>query len=323
MSTALPGPPPVALDSTNSRAHRQQIAKSVNALIKKVFDNNTSTTQTIADLTQTVTDNNNTLSANLTSEAGVRASADGALGASITTINAALNGYTGSNAVATAVSSLSASVGNVSNTIGGAYSPSNTVASALTSLSTTVGGNSSSISTLLTTVGGYSSMWALQLDANGNVIGRIEMSGSGATSTFSVHANNFEVYNGSSSTPAFAISGGVAQLNVPLQTAAVATSHIQSNAVTNLVAAENGSGDVSITITTSGGPILVAGLISDVHTGDNYTITRNGTSVSGWSTSDLTPIHFVDNPGAGTWTYATSTGFGTAGASLSALEILR
>lgn len=314
--TMLPGPQPIATDSSNSRLHRQQIAAATNALIKKVFDNNTSTTQQIASLTQTVTNNNTTLTASLSSEAGIRASADSALGSSITSINAALSGYTGANAVANAVSSLNASISTTNGNV-------SALSSSLTTLSTAVGNNTASISTLSSSVSGIQAMWGLQLDINGNIIGRVELSGSGATSTFSVNASNFEVFDGSGSTPAFQITGGVAYLNVPLFTNAVATSTIQNNAVTSDPSNSYGSFSVgvpggstnfaNISVTSAGGPIIVTVSGSGTFSNGgqaNYSLIRNDTGAVidtfSWTGGGTNPWQLMGTVivAAGTYTFS-------------------
>lgn len=275
----LPGAPPVPTDSTNERQHRQQIAQCLNSLNKKVFESDGTIKQSIVDLTTTVTSGDATLSAAISSEASVRASADSAQVTLITTetanrtsadstLNSAITTEStarvnGDSANATAISTETANRTTADNTISASVTTEatarvngdNALSSSLTTVSTTVSGHTASISTLSSSVSGLNAQWGVSIDINGNVVGQVKLDGTASTSEFKVRADKFTVYDGvSSTTPAFQITGGVAYLNVPLKTNAVGTGNIAAAAVNgitlqavsggNLLNA-SGSGDTS------------------------------------------------------------------------------
>lgn len=287
---ALPGPPPVATDSTNSRQHRAQLAQALNSLNKHVFEADGTIKQSIVDLTTTVNNTHEDFTAAVNAEATVRASADSTLATNISTV------------------------------------------------STTVGSNSASITSLQSSVNGLNTQWGIELDSNGKIIGRVQLNGVGATSSFEVHANNFAIYDGSSTTPAFQISGGVAVLNVPLKTnsvgtsniqsSAVATGNIQANAVTqslqsltsSIVSAASWQDIGSSTFTLAQDSTVVLTPVAGTRSGSGaetytYRIVRNGSVLNPPGTS-LNPAQgqsFTDFAPAGTYTYETQIEASTPG----------
>jgi hypothetical protein len=111
-----------------------------------------------------------------------------------------------------------------------------TINSSISTLSSTVSGNTSSISTLSSTTstinGNLNAMYVIQastesngsVSAAGMVIGSNATSGSGAQSYVQFQADKFAIWNGSSSTAPFIVSGGVVYID---------DARIQNGAITN------------------------------------------------------------------------------------------
>lgn len=140
------------------------------------------------------------------------------------------------NAMATAIQEVAAIVGLNSASIlteAQARATEDTAsASLITSLQTTVGGHTTSITNLTSVQNGNQGSWVLQLDVDGNVIGQVRLDGSGATSAFTVTTTNFFIDQPGSPQPIFALSGGVAYLNVPLQAGSITAANIVTNSIT-------------------------------------------------------------------------------------------
>lgn len=152
-------------------------------------------------------------------------------------------------------------------------------ASALSSLSTTVAGNTSSITSLSTSISGIYSQWGVQIDTNGAMTSFVHLDGSAASSNFVIAAANLYFYDPTAgATAMFAITGGQAFFNCPLNTNlinvstiiandVVVTGHLQANAVTapsvvtgsasTMAQSPSFSVLVSNTITTDGGDVMV------------------------------------------------------------------
>lgn len=265
----LPGVPPVPLDSSNSRQHRQQLASALNALNKQTYDSDGTIRQTVVDLSTSVTEGDATLAASISSEASVRATADSAMASDITTLKATVNNpTTGVAATASALSTLSGTVSSQGSTISSQGSAITSLssrlsttngnvsanASAISGLNTTVTSQgsslsalSSSVSTLSTTVAGHTTtlsaygssisglqaQWGVKIDTDGTIIGAVQLNGVGSSSTFKVTASDFQIVETGSTTPAFEIVGGAAYLNVPLKTNAVGNGNITDNSTAN------------------------------------------------------------------------------------------
>lgn len=92
------------------------------------------------------------------------------------------------------------------------------IASDVLTLTTTVGTNTASISSLLASVDGIAARWGIAIDINGNIIGRVLLDGTGATSTFDVVADLFRIaqpgVSGGAVVPVFTIGNvnGVSKL---------------------------------------------------------------------------------------------------------------
>ena len=117
-------------------------------------------------------------------------------------------------------------------------------ASSVTSLTSTVNGNTSSISTLNTTTashtGDLNAMFVLQVatesngskSAAGMVVGSNASNGSGAQSYVQFQADKFAIWNGSSSTAPFIVSGGTVFIDsARIQDGAINTARIADAAI--------------------------------------------------------------------------------------------
>lgn len=108
------------------------------------------------------------------------------------------------------------------------------------------------------------------------------------------------------------------------------TGQLVANAVTNNTAASNNSGDTTLNVVCSGGPILILSMI-DAGSGTfgNFDLQRSGSSIlpigagTGIDAFSTATVLAIDNPGVGTFTYNTASSSGTARSVIAALELKR
>ena len=87
-------------------------------------------------------------------------------------------------------------------------------ASSLSSLTTTVGDHTTTLDTYGTSINGIESKWGVAINANGTITGRIQMDGTGETSTVEVLATSFKVKNSTTgSIIPFEVVGGNVYIN--------------------------------------------------------------------------------------------------------------
>ena len=120
-----------------------------------------------------------TAQASITTEASVRAAADGALATQISTISAAYQ---------LADTNLNASISNEATA---RANQDTTLATQISTVSTTVGNNTAAITQLTTTTDGYAGKWSLSFNANNRVVGAVTLNGTQTSSTFSILADKF------------------------------------------------------------------------------------------------------------------------------------
>ena len=215
---------------------------------------NSSRVSEITELEATLTNfsSSSTVTAALTAEQTARANADSALTTSINNLTATVNSNTSAisteqttranadTALAADITSLTSTVNSNTSAISSeATTRANAdtaLASDITNLTSTVNGNSSSITTLSTTTaninGDLNAMYVLQVSTESNgsvsaagmVIGSNAQGGSGAQSYVQFQADKFAIWNGSSATAPFIVSGG---------TVFIDSARIQDGAITN------------------------------------------------------------------------------------------
>jgi hypothetical protein len=140
-------------------------------LLESVNRNSSNISAVSADLT--------TAQAAITTEATVRAAADGALASQITTIEAAYQ---------LADTSLQAQITNEATA---RAAEDGVIATQISTVKTTVGENTTSIEQLTTSVDGYAGKWSLSLNTNGRVTGAITLSGTSSQSELAFLADKF------------------------------------------------------------------------------------------------------------------------------------
>lgn len=214
------------------------------------------------------------------------------------------------------------------------------IATSLSGLTTRVGANEASISTQATTVNGLQARYSFKLDVNGRVTGMV-FGADSSTSYVDWTTDAFRMFVPSlgTSVPVFsATSNGVTfnsnvQINGNLIVSGSITSgNLAQNSVTMPVSAFTASGVTipsntwttvqSVTMTTTGGPVLVAPFFQyEIADGSfellriQARVLRDGVEVFSLSSSALrassggalpTPVgfSFTDTPGAGAHTYA-------------------
>ena len=145
-------------------------------------------------------------------------------------------------------------------------------ATSLTNLTSTVNGNTSSISTLNTTTaninGDLNAMYVLQVttETNGSVssagmvIGSNASSGSGAQSYVQFRADKFAIWNGSSGTAPFIVSGGT----VFIDSARIQDGAITNARIANLAVEEGKIGNLAVTTGKIGDLAVTTAKIEDL-----------------------------------------------------------
>tara|TARA_R110002012_G_scaffold4956_2_gene22598 strand:+ start:4596 stop:6461 length:1866 start_codon:yes stop_codon:yes gene_type:complete len=161
-------------------------------------------------------------------------------------------------------------------------------ATSVTNLTSTVGTNTSSISTLNTTTashtGDLNAMFVLQVatesngskSAAGMVVGSNASNGSGAQSYVQFQADKFAIWNGSSSTAPFIVSGGTVFIdNARIQDGAITTARINNAAVSTAKI-----GDAQITTAKIANLQVTNALIADATIQDAKIVSLNATKIS-------------------------------------------
>jgi hypothetical protein len=210
----------------------------------------------LSALTSTVAGN----TAAISTEASTRASADSALSSSISALTSTVAGNTAAisseaSTRAAADSALSSSISALTATVSGntaaitaeataRAAADSTFTSQISTLTSDYGGLSATVSTQASTLSGISgalsASWGVTVDVNGRVAGlKLQTVGGAGTTTsyFDVTADKFRVFNGTSDTPVFEVSGG----NLYVSGQKVRTESIVANAVSNLQAQVNDS----------------------------------------------------------------------------------
>ena len=236
----------VSTNSTNIATAQSDIVTLTTA--------NSSRVSEITELEATLTgfSSSSTVTAAITAEQTARANADSSLATDITNLTATVNSNTSAisteqttranadSALATDITNLTSTVNSNTSAISSEATTRANADSALatdiTNLTSTVGGNSSSITTLNTTTaninGDLNAMYVLQVSTESNgsvsaagmVIGSNANNGSGAQSYVQFQADKFAIWNGSSATAPFIVSGG---------TVFIDSARIQDGAITN------------------------------------------------------------------------------------------
>jgi len=122
---------------------------------------------------------------------------------------------------------------------------------------TRIDSNTTNISQLFSSTNGIAAMWGVQIDTNGKVIGRVQLNGSGGTSSFDVLATSFTVSMPGYSSPIFEVGnvGGTPKITMRADV-------IQDNSVTdgkvanvnlNAPTFASGSTSASVTVALRGG----------------------------------------------------------------------
>ncbi len=161
-------------------------------------------------------------------------------------------------------------------------------ATSVTNLTSTVGTNTSSISTLNTTTashtGDLNAMFVLQVatesngskSAAGMVIGSNASNGSGAQSYVQFQADKFAIWNGSSSTAPFIVSGGTVFIDsARIQDGAINTARIANAAIQTAKI-----GDAQITTAKIANLQVTNALIADATIQDAKIVSLNATKIS-------------------------------------------
>jgi hypothetical protein len=297
-----------------------------------------------------------------------------AFASDIETLQAALSGYTGSGAVASAFTATNANVttnaGNISAntsditelqaTLTG-YSSGSTVASAISSLSAAVssqGGditaNADAITALTATQGNFSASGLFRVGVETTMSGAqstiglsVAATGGGASKSASLFLNamsdgtsqivavadKFIVTDGTHTGTPFLFDGstlyvssaviptitsdkldvGVINVSSLIADDVIVTGHLQAGSVTNVQANQSTSGAPSISITTTGGPVLVNTCLDINQSGGVGTIqiTRGGSGIGNTirvvaeaDGGGIGALMIVDTPSAGTYTYS-------------------
>lgn len=157
-----------------------------------------------------------TAEAAIASETVARATADGALAAQITALQAGVDDSlaaitTEQQALADADSAL---------------------ADITTTLTTTVGGHSATLAAYAGSIDGLAARAGVRLDVNGRVTGWV-LNDDGSQGSFDVVADKFRVFNGAASVPVFEIVGGITYIrSAVIQDAAITTPRLASGSVT-------------------------------------------------------------------------------------------
>jgi hypothetical protein len=241
------------LDS-NTASLAAAITNEANA--RTTADTTEATARTVL-AAQLLTANTN-LTAAIIAEQTARVTADGATATTIGLLGATggggttfvLNessvffGTTGS--IASVLSSLNSSISGLGSSISAETTArttaNSTLAASITTLSSTVGGHTTSISTLLSTTadtdGRLSSVYGVYT-GGGTIAQGFQLltqgGGSTQTTTFDVYATAFRVFNGSSSVPAFQVSGGnLYVLDNGVQTSTIVLGAVQTSYIATL-----------------------------------------------------------------------------------------
>jgi hypothetical protein len=161
-------------------------------------------------------------------------------------------------------------------------------ATSVTNLTSTVNGNTSSISTLNTTTaninGDLNAMYVLQVatETNGSVssagmvIGSNASSGSGAQSYVQFRADKFAIWNGSSGTAPFIVSGGT----VFIDSARIQDGAITNARIANLAVEEGKIANLAVTNGKIGNLAVTEGKIQDLAVTNAKILSLNATKIT-------------------------------------------
>jgi hypothetical protein len=139
-----------------------------------------------------------------------------------------------------------------------------------------------------------------------------------------ITASNMDV----NSVTAGTIAAGAINASGIIVSNIIVTGHIQANQVT-VPAGASGSGDQNITIGTTGGSVIVWGIVSLPSFGYNpyspyFYVMKGGTTMfTGIANFGDNPFVFVDSPGTGSINYAVDTGGFSNSSAIAGVEFLR
>ncbi|RVU03491.1 DUF1983 domain-containing protein [Novosphingobium umbonatum] len=170
----------------------------------------------------------------------------------------------GNTSLGTRLSGLSAAIGNVSSALAtettARVDATGALATSLTNLQTTVGNNTATISTLQQTTNGLSARYSVAVNINGHISGFL-LNSSGATSTFAVVADNFQIVsmNGATALQPFSVTGG----KVYIDSAVIKDGSITSAQISNVTIGTAQIADASISRLKLGDQVVDYNKIAD------------------------------------------------------------
>lgn len=110
--------------------------------------------------------------------------------------------------------------------------------------------------------GSIHAKWGVAIDVNGNIIGRVNLDGTNQSSEFSVVADKFTVWNGTTTVPVFQIVGGVVRVTGSLVIAASDISGLAATATSSDYTAITGTkppANADVTLSAINGGLTVTG----------------------------------------------------------------
>lgn len=117
--------------------------------------------------------------------------------------------------------------------------------------------NTTNISQLFSTTNGISAMWGVQIDTNGKLIGRVQLNGSGGTSSFDVLATSFTVSMPGYSNPIFEVGNVNGSPKITLRADVVQDDSLNDGQIGSINLNDptfaSGTGSASLTVTLRGG----------------------------------------------------------------------
>ena len=230
------------------------------------------TASSLTSLTSTVGTNTSAIA----TEATTRANADTALATDITNLTSTVSGNTSAISTeattrANADTALATDITNLTSTV---TSNNNTLTASVNTLNTTTASLN----------GDVNAMFVLQVatesngskSAAGMVIGSNASSGSGAQSYVQFQADKFAIWNGSSSTAPFIVSGGTVFIDsARIQDGAITTARINNAAISTAKI-----GDAQITTAKIANLQVTNALIADATIQDAKIVSLNATKIS-------------------------------------------
>jgi len=250
-----------SLSTTNSNVTTNANAiSSLSTRVTTAEGSITSLSSSVTSLQSQITSNDGDIAAQASTISGLQTQITAndndisSLSSSVTSLQSQITSNDGDIASqASAISSLQTTVSSQGTSI-------SSNASAITSLQSTTGTNSANITSLQTVTTNLqndaSAAYVLKVEANGSVSGMVleaNAYGAGAGSAVQFTSDKFAIWNGSSGTAPFIVSGGVVYIdNARIQDGAITTARIQNLAVEtakigNLQVTEGKLADLAVT----------------------------------------------------------------------------